>query len=610
MKNLLFIFAIFLLPVCPNLRSQTTIINIGNRTTISLNGRWNYIVDPYETGYYEYRYVPFDKNPNPWGGFFLDKKPKDKTDLIEYSFDMSPTLLVPGDWNSQAEKLFYYEGTVWYRKVFDYEKSKPGNRVFVYFGAVNYEADVYLNGKKLGKHIGGFTPFNYEITSLLRDKANSLVVKVDNKRKMEGVPTLNTDWWNYGGITRDVIIAEVPATFILDYSIRLKKGSNNEIAGFVKLDGETKNQKIHIEIPELEISSEFTCDVNGHADIHISSDKMDLWSPGNPKLYRVNIISLSDSISERIGFRSVETSGTEILLNNKPVFLRGICIHEENALRGGRAYSEVDAQLLLNWARELNCNYVRLAHYPHNEYMARLADEMGIMVWEEIPVYWTIQFDNPETFGLAKKQLSDLIHRDKNRASVIIWSMANETPLSGERNSFLKGLVEHARSMDDTRLVSAAMEARGDKNDPNLRIVEDPFAEFVDVISFNEYVGWYDGLPEKCNSITWKIPYNKPVIISECGGGALQGMHADALTRWSEEYQEDLYKKTLEMLMKIPQFRGVSPWILCDFRSPRRLLPGIQDGWNRKGVIGRNGKKKKAFHILKDFYDQAEMRYR
>ncbi len=610
MKNLLFLFYFVFFSVCLQTQSQTKIIHIGNRDTISLNGSWNYIIDPYETGYYEYRYVPYDQNPNPWGGFFLDRQQQNKSELIEYSFDKSPVLQVPGDWNSQEEKLFYYEGTIWYRKLFDYQMSSPDKRAFVYFGAVNYESDVYLNGKKLGKHIGGFTPFSYEITSLLREKGNSLVVKVDNKRRMEGVPTLNTDWWNYGGITRDVAVVEVPSTFIQDYSIQLKDGSTQEIVGFVQLDGAPVNRQIRIEIPDLRISEEFICNSEGRAEINLNAKKLELWSPSSPRLYEVHITSRSDRVSEKIGFRSINTSGAEILLNGKPVFLRGICIHGENPLRGGRAFSEEDALLRLGWARELNCNFVRLAHYPHSEHMARLADEMGIMVWEEIPVYWTIMWENPSTFANAKEQLTDLIRRDKNRASVIIWSMANETPVNEARIKFLRGLVNHARSMDDTRLISAAMEAHRDSENPDIRIVEDPFADYVDVVSFNEYVGWYDGLPQKCDRIDWKIPYNKPVIISECGGGALQGLSGDSLTRWSEEYQEDLYRRTLDMLVEIPQFRGVSPWILCDFRSPRRVLPEIQDGWNRKGVIGQNGKKKKAFFVLKDFYDRMEVRYK
>ncbi len=333
------------------------------------------------------------------------------------------------------------------------------------------------------------------------------------------------------------------------------------------------------------------------------------WSPAEPKLYAVSISTGYEQVSEKIGFRNIETRGTDILLNGKPVFLRGICIHEENPMRGGRAYSPEDARLLLGWARELGCNYVRLAHYPHNENMARVADEMGIMVWEENPVYWTIQWENPETFDNAANQLTSLITRDKNRASVIIWSMANETPVSDARTAFLKRLVELARSLDNTRLISAAMEVHRNPDNPNDRIVEDPFAEYTDIVNFNQYVGWYDGLPPACDNINWIIKYNKPVMISEFGADALQGLHGDALTRWTEEYQEDLYKRTLAMLSKIPQFRGVSPWILCDFRSPRRHLPVIQDGWNRKGLIGENGTKKKAFFVLQGFYKEMELKY-
>ncbi|GET29842.1 glycoside hydrolase family 2 protein [Prolixibacter sp. SD074] len=592
-------------------QAQTVINNIPGRNTLTLNGEWHYIIDPYEVGYYDYRYKPYDANPHPTGGFFLDQHQTGKTQLIEYNFDKSPTLMVPGDWNSQDGKLLYYEGTIWYRRLFSYTKSNPNNRVFIHFGAINYESDVYLNGKKLGKHIGGFTPFNYEITDLLKENwKNSLVVKVDDKRHKEGVPTLNTDWWNYGGITRDVGVVEVPQTFIADYNVQLKKGSQKEVAGYVQLNGpNAASQTISINIPELKVKKTFSTDANGKADIDFPLKKLELWSPGNPKLYTVNISDTSDNISEPIGFRTIETRGTDILLNGKSMFLRGISIHEEMPMRGGRAYSESDAQTLLNWAKELGCNYVRLAHYPHAENMIRLADKMGILVWEENPVYWTIDWNNPDTYKNAEHQLTDLITRDKNRASVIIWSMANETPVSDVRTHFLHKLAMHARDMDSTRLISAALEVHRDSN-PNDRIVEDPFAQYVDIVNFNEYAGWYDGLPEKCDSINWIIKYNKPVMISEFGGGALQGLHGDSLTRWTEEYQESIYKHTLPMLMKIPQFRGVTPWILCDFRSPRRVLPVIQDGWNRKGLIGQNGTKKKAFFVLRDFYKKMEEKYK
>lgn len=603
---LLFVFATSISFSQNNLLIQ----NINGRITTSLNGKWNYIIDPYETGFYDYRYLPFDQMQNPGNGaFFLDKKQTNKSELLEYSFDTSPTLWVPGDWNSQDEKLLYYEGSIWYRRIFDYKKLDRTHRVFVYFGAANYETDVYLNGKKLGNHVGGFTSFNFDITGLLKEKGNSLVVKVDNKRRRDGVPTLNTDWWNYGGLTRDVSLVEVEDVFIQDYFIQLKKGSEKVITGYIKLNKKLDNQLVKVEIPELNRTENVKTDSTGKAILNFNVKNIIRWSPENPKLYKVNITYNNSELSDKIGFRTIETKGTDILLNGKPIFLRGICIHEENAMRGGRAYSEQDARMLLNSAKELNCNYVRLAHYQHNEYMIRLADEMGILVWEENPVYWTIQWENPETYANAQQQLTEEITRDKNRASVIIWSMANETPVGKARNEFLKKLVQHARGMDNSRLISAALEIRNNPLNLKEMVVEDPFAQYVDIINFNEYIGWYGGTPDKCDNIEWNIKYNKPVMISEFGAGALQGMHGDSLTRWSEEYQADLYKRTLKMLAKIPQFRGVSPWILYDFRSPKRVLPVIQDGWNRKGLIGQNGTKKEAFYILKDYYDHMKSTY-
>jgi beta-glucuronidase len=561
-------------------------------------------VDPYDTGYYDYRHVPYDEAPQIVGGFALDHLADSKSELVEYNFDTSPTLNVPGDWNSQDEKLFYYESSVWYRTKFDVKKSAPDHRLFVYFGAANYEADVYLNGTKLGKHIGGFTPFAYEITGLVRDTGNSLVVRVNNQRLPAGVPTINTDWWNYGGLTRDVLLVEEPATFISDFLVRLKPGTTNTVECRVHLDGTDRQKSVKIALPRLQLATEIMAGQDGVAQCDFPTTNLALWCPENPTLYGVEISAGDDHLQDRVGFRTIETCDREILLNGKPVFLRGIAIHEENPLRGNRAWSEADARLLLGWAKELGCNFVRLAHYPHNEHMARLADEMGLMCWEEVPVYWTIEWTNADTLANAKAQLADLIDRDQNRASVIVWSVANETPVSEPRTKFLRALVNEARSRDGTRLVSAAMEVRTDPDDPNHKIVDDPFGEYTDLCSFNQYTGWYDGLPDKIDHLTWTIKYDKPVFISEFGADARQGFHADALTRFSEEYQADVYRRTLPMLEKIPGFSGCTPWILCDFRSPRRLLPGIQDGWNLKGLVSNHGEKKMAFTVLKDFYAQ------
>lgn len=579
------------------------------RKSQTLNGRWHYIVDVYETGYYNYRWQPHDGSENPGAGaFFLNRKPKDKTDLVEYDFDASPTMLVPGDWNSQSEKLFYYEGTVWFKKSFDIPNYDASKRYYLHFGAVNYRADVYVNGKKLGTHIGGFTPFNFEMSHLVKGKENFVVVRVDNKRAADEVPTLNTDWWNYGGITRDVTIYELSETFIEDYSLQLDKDNKNMMTGFVQLNGVDKSsKKVNIQIPELKLKQQFTTNEEGKIRFQIPVKKLTYWSDKNPKLYEVTLSTAKDKITDNIGFRQVKTKGADILLNGEKVFLKGICIHEENVMRGGRAYSMEDAKILLGWAKDLGCNFVRLAHYPHNENMVRLADEMGILLWEEIPVYWTIQWGNPETYKKAEQQLTELITRDKNRASVIIWSMANETPMSDERYTFLSNLAETTRKIDNTRLISAALEDHGKDANGNIMVVEDKFADVVDVLSFNQYYGWYGGDVQNIKNIRWEIDINKPVIISEFGAGALQGFHGDSLTRWSEEFQDLLYRETLPTLAKIPQLSGITPWILVDFRSPRRVLIPYQNGWNRKGLISETGNRKKAFYTLQQFYKNMDI---
>lgn len=600
MKIIIYLFAL-LFPMSAFTQSDL-IINVHNRDTTSLNGNWHYIIDPYENGFYNYRYQPFDEQENPSReGYFMDDEQRNKSDRLEYNFDEAPTLKVPGDWNHQDPRLEYYEGSVWYRTTFDYRKESDDNRVFLHFGAVNYMAHVYLNGEKLGVHEGGFTPFQFEVTNQLKDE-NSLVLMVNNNRRADGVPTLNTDWWNYGGITRDVLLFEESPTFISDYMLQLSPENNELIKGFVQLSGEDFSEPIQVSIPDLSVDKKVKVNDQGFAEISIPVENIEYWSPENPRLYEVQLKYHQQGLSDLIGFRTIKTEGEKILLNGERIYLEGISIHEENPHRIGRANSRKDAELLLGWAKELGANYVRLAHYPHNEYMIKVANEMGLLVWEEVPVYWTIQWENPATYQNAERQLSAMINRDKNSAATIIWSLANETPPSEARNTFLKKLADKARSIDNTRLLSAAMEVHTEPDAPQTQIVEDKLAEFVDLVSFNQYIGWYNGKPEKANRVDWNIPYNKPVIISEFGGGALAGFHADSLTIWSEEYQAYLYRENLSMIKDIPNIAGISPWILVDFRSPRRPLANIQDGWNRKGVISSEGEKKQAFFVLQQFF--------
>ncbi len=601
------ILTLLLLPALAG--AQALLTNVGNRHSTALSGHWNYIVDPFETGYYNYRREPYDQQrETSTSAYFMNHHARDKAELVEYDFDKSPTLAVPGDWNSQKDALLYYEGTVWFKRSFDYRMENADKRLFVHFGAVNYKAEVYLNGHKLGVHEGGFTPFDFEVTTLLKPKDNFLVVKVDNTRLRDGIPTLNTDWWNYGGITREVSLIEEPQTFIRDYLVQLKKNDAKTLAGFVQLDGATEGEPVQIEIPELGIKQTFATR-QGRADFEIKLTGLSYWSPPSPKLYEVFVSIKQQRLRELIGFRTISTEGPNILLNGKPIFLRGISIHEENPLRGGRAHSQADALQALRWAKELGCNYVRLAHYPHNEHMLRLADQMGLLVWEEIPVYWTVDFSSAAALNSARQQLGEVIQRDKNRAAVIIWSMANETPPAEPRNRFLTSLIQHSRTLDNTRLLSAALERHEQPGEALTQVLDDKIGEQLDIVAFNQYIGWYGGTPDDAPKAKWIIPFNKPVVMSEFGGDALQGLHGNRDERWSEEYQEYLYQQTLLMMEKIPNIRGVSPWILADFRSPRRMLPGIQDGWNRKGLISSQGIKKKAFFTLREFYQRMALQY-
>lgn len=580
------------------------ITNIPARQTTSLNGDWQYIVDPYETGFYDYRFK--ERNEKDGDAYWNTDIPKNKLEKKEHGYINKYSIKVPGDWNSQDPKFLYYEGTVWYKKSFNFQKVKVSNKVFLYFGAVNYRADVYLNGKKLGMHKGGFTPFNFEIPdSIIKAKDNFLVVKVDNKRYADEIPTLNTDWWNYGGITRNVELVEMPINnSIQDYFIQLNpfNTQGSAVKGWVKLNNNSGGN-VTVEIPELKLKKEFKVTGDSVAvDFNLPTFKR--WSPENPVCYKVIISSQNDKVEEKIGFRTIQVNGKQLLLNGKPVFLRGISIHEEIPQEIRRAYSQKDALQLLGWAKELGCNMVRLAHYPHDETMTRTADSLGLFVWSEIPVYWTIDFTSKAVLEKAKVQLGEMITRDHNRASVIIWSVGNETPVSEARTNFMKTLLETAKAKDSTRMVSAALEVNY-YSAQNRRSIDDPLGQYVDVVAFNQYLGWYGGTPESCRTANWSTKYDKPLFISETGAEALGGFHADSLTLWSEEYQAWFYKEQIAMLKRMPDnFMGISPWILTDFKSPRRNNPIYQEGWNNKGLIDHKGNKKKAFYVLKDYYNE------
>jgi beta-glucuronidase len=577
-----------------NMPASTVLSAVDRRTSMSLDGDWHVIVDPYATGL-----TDFHGKARP-DGFEHRRERKDRGELIEYSFANSPTLRVPGDWNTQRESLFYYEGLVWYEKDFEYQL-KPGKRVFLHVGAANYRSYAWVNGQAVCEHEGGFSSFDCQATTQLREGHNFVVIAVDSTRLSDGIPTVKTDWWNYGGITGEVSLVEAPERFIDEFDVHLKKGERNEIEGWAHVSGAAPGTEVTLELQETDHTIHVTgkTDAEGRAPLHLICANLRLWSPVDPVLYKVALSTGEDRLEDQMGFRSIETRGTQILLNGEPIFLKGINIHAEAPFRTGRAYSEQDAETLLGWAHELGANYVRLAHYPHNQRMTRLADRMGILVWSEIPVYWACHFEDPAVLDKAQVQLSEMIRRDRDKASVILWSVANETPATSARTAFLATLVNDAHKLDPSRLVTAALLVR---TEGPTKIVDDALGNVLDVLGANEYIGWYEHTAAEADHTVWDIRFQKPLIMSEFGGDAKAGLHGDVGERWTEEFQANIYEHQLVMLSQIAQLRGMTPWILMDFRSPRRLLPGIQDNFNRKGLVSENGERKKAFYILQKAY--------
>lgn len=562
------------------------------RNSFNLDGKWQVITDWYGNGNAE--------------DIACNKQPASKDDFVEFSFDNSQTLLVPGDWNSQRDELKYYEGTIWYKREFVYFP-EPNKRAYLQFAGVSYRCEVYLNGKKLGGHEGSFTPFKFDATDLLKAGNNLLVLKVNNERREDAIPALKFDWWNYGGITRSVILVTMPSEHITDYFIQLKKGSLNQLAAWVQLN--TKQQgAVTLEIPEAHIKKTVIADSTGRAQINLPV-KLKLWSPEQPKLYTVKVYTRTDTINDDIGFRSIEVKGTQVLLNKRPVFLRGISFHEEMPQRAGRAFAEADSRTLLTWAKELGCNFIRLAHYPQNEQTVKLAEQMGLMMWEEIPVWQGIQFNNPQILSKANYMLNEMIERDKNRCGIIIWSLSNETAPGVDRNRVLAQMANDARALDSTRLISSAFDHF--KYNGNQITIDDPLSESLDVLAANKYMGWYAKWPAEPGNVIWKSNFNKPLIISEFGAEALYGNHGakDTASLWTEEFQERLYKDNIAMFNKIPFLSGVCPWILADFRSPARMQAQYQQGWNRKGLLSDRGSKKKAWYIMHGYYQRKQQEH-
>jgi beta-glucuronidase len=577
---------------------STALINVETRNAIDLSGEWNYIVDPQKIGI-----LRGDRRRT---AVFEDvSEPNSPVDFLEYNFDAAPLMEIPGDWNGRDATLTWFEGLVWFRKILELD-GVPEGRSFLHVGAANYKALVHVNGVKVGEHEGGFTPFAFDVTEQLKAGRNSIVIGVDATHTDDSVPTPITDWKTYGGLTRRVHLVSVPDTWVHDWFLRLEE---NSLLATVRLGGEDPaGRKVAVKIPGLDLTLEGRSDDSGVAELQANIPRgLSRWSPENPALYDVTVSAAGDAVVDRVGFRTVRVDGNRILLNGEPIFLRGISIHEETLGEPpSRAFNEASARALLGIAKnDLNANFVRLAHYPHAEVMTRMADEMGLLVWSEIPVYWDVAFDNPKTLETALRMQEENIMRDLNRASIMFWSVGNETPQTEERLAFFDAMIQAARALDGTRLMTAAL--HNVRGEGGVYVVDDPLAELIDVVAVNTYQGWYGRAPlKRVPTLEWQNPSGKPFLFSEFGAGALYGFRDPEMEKFSEEFQEAYYEVTIEMARKVPDLVGLSPWILKDFQSPRRMHHAYQDYWNRKGLISPMAEKKKAFFVLRDWYREIE----
>jgi beta-glucuronidase len=587
-----------------------TLVSGDIRSGIELSGTWNYSIDPYRDGIAGFHGEPVGESHQRYFDRDVEQVMRDNpTALFEFDMRRSPTTELPSSWLTHDASMRHYQGLVWYQRAFT-AHLRAGQRAFLRFGAANYRAAIYLNGQYVGSHEGGFTPFAFEVTQLMRDGENRVTAGVDSQHTAQTVPPVVTDWETYGGLTRPVRLVITPATFIDDAWVRLTR--EGRIAASMQLNGaHAARQSVRVRIAELDLDLHGRTDASGawSADAP-APQRLALWSPEQPKLYDVAISAAGDALAERIGFRTIAVRGDEILLNGAPIHLRGICIHEEEiGPNPTRNMTPQNARALLAVAKEgLGCNFVRLAHYPHSEVTTRLADEVGLMVWSEIPAYWRIDWESRDTLAVARGMLAENIKRDRNRASIILWSMANETPLGDARLAFLARLAADARALDDTRLITAALlTSRQSEGARPVMVLDDPLAAHLDVLGVNTYNGWYSPDPlASLPDIGWRSSYGKPMVFSEFGAGALAGFHdAQTMRKFSEEYQAEYYRQTLAMCARIPFLRGAAPWILKDFRSPRRQHPVFQQGWNRKGLISETGVRKAAFAVLAEHYSHA-----
>ena len=544
------------------------------------------------------------------------------------------TIAVPASFNDQKANPAFRNhcGVVYYKTSFCIPKMLEGQRRVLRFDAVTHDAVVILNGRKICTHKGGFLPFEVEITEFVQPgEMAELVVEADNRIHYgtlpvgkeggtaffggdnPGIPSVeagkqrqaemgsnlpNFDFFNYAGIIRPVRLYTTPKSYIEDVTI--VPSINGEVNYSVKTQGEGT-----VAITILDQNGVAVAKAQGH-DGTIQIDNPHLWEPwpGTPYLYTAQITFGEDMYNQTFGIRSIEVRGHQILINEKPWYLKGPAKHEDSYFHGrglDQCLNVTDIDLF-HW---LGANAFRTSHYPYAEEMYQLCDREGIVIIDEVPAVGIgvgAHLNPYKTFPLADyhaKVLEDMINRDKNHPCVVMWSIGNEPDTENfpeDAYEYWHALYEQAHRQDpQNRPVTMVCCQNNYTKDITTRT--------MDVVCINRYYGWYN-LSGDLESAEYAFgleldfwqEIDKPVILSEYGADTINGLHGVVPEMFTEEFQVEYYKMMNRCLDQRDFVAGEMPWNFADFatqQGPMRV------GGNRKGLFTRERRPKMAAHYFK-----------
>jgi beta-glucuronidase len=580
--------------------------NIRNKLDIS--GIWDFQTDPDEIGV-----------KNSWFNGLPESRP----------------IAVPGSWNEQYEDIFNYFGLSWFVKRTYIPKNWQGDRVYIRVGSACYFGTVYVNGLEVGSHEGGHLPFEFDITDHVKwEVENVIAISVENHLKptrvpsanmgggmeaagiMGGYPSTTFDFFPFAGLHRPVILYSVPETHIEDVTVVTGfEDDEGWVQVTVKVNGEKQNGKMILTGGDASVEAQIKF-LNGFSETTLKVPAVRLWSDKDPFLYDLTITTETDCYSLKVGIRTIEVLDGKILLNRKPVQLNGFGRHEDfyASGKGLNLPLMVKDYQLMRWT---GANSYRTSHYPYSEEEMMLADQEGFLIIDETPAV-SLQFDHEENmaerYRMCIQQIDELIARDKNHPSVVMWSVANEPMPSdmmarftgGETNEvkdqaskdFLHGMVAHARELDPTRPITLVGVMAGPTE----------WMETCDVVCINRYWGWYfqGGELDKGFSMLdqelddlWDL-LGKPIIVTEFGTDTQPGLHGHPAVMWTEEYQAEFIRGYLEIASQKDFVAGMQVWNFADFAAVQSIVR--VGGMNMKGVFTRARQPKMAAHVLREFW--------